>query len=99
MPGDQNSLFTKHFLSALKGDAGSSNEDVVRVFDIFSYLEKTVSVEAATRNHPQHPVFKSNLENNFPVALRCGGIIMQNQHLLEHPFSSKLDTLINLYVN
>lgn len=77
MPGDQNSLFTKHFLSALKGDAGSSNEDVVRVFDIFSYLEKTVSVEAATRNHPQHPVFKSNLENNFPVALRCGGIIKQ----------------------
>ena len=77
LPGDKNSLFTKHFLSALKGDAGSSNEDVVRVFDIFSYLEKTVSVEAATRNHPQHPVFKSNMENNFPVALRCGGIIKQ----------------------
>lgn len=77
LPGDKNSLFTKHFLSALKGEAGSSNEDVVRVFDIFSYLEKTVSLEAATRNHPQHPVFKSNLENNFPVALRCGGNIKQ----------------------
>ncbi|MCH7341488.1 caspase family protein [Acinetobacter higginsii] len=77
LPGDKNSLFTKHFLSALKGEAGSSNEDVVRVFDIFSYLEKKVSVEAATRNHPQHPVFKSNLENNFPVALRCGGIVKQ----------------------
>lgn len=77
LPGDKNSLFTKHFLSALKGEAGYSNEDVVRVFDIFSYLEKTVSVEAATRNHPQHPVFKSNLENNFPVALRYGGIIKQ----------------------
>ncbi|ARN31054.1 hypothetical protein IL330_00041 [Acinetobacter baumannii] len=25
--------------------------------------------------------------------------VLQNQHLLEHPFSSKLDTLINLYVN
>lgn len=25
--------------------------------------------------------------------------LLQNQHLLEHPFSSKLDTLINLYVN
>ena len=24
---------------------------------------------------------------------------MQNQHLLEHPFSSKLDTLIDLYLN
>ena len=77
LPGDKNSLFTKHFLSALKGEAGSSDEDVVRVFDIFSYLEKTVSVEAAIINHPQHPVFKSNLENNFPVALRCGGVEKQ----------------------
>ncbi|MDC4865383.1 hypothetical protein NQ912_17600 [Acinetobacter baumannii] len=25
--------------------------------------------------------------------------ILQNQHLLEHPFSSKLDTLIDLYLN
>jgi hypothetical protein len=36
-----------------------------------------VSVEAASRNHSQHPVFKSNLENNFPEALRCGGIVKQ----------------------
>ena len=40
-------------------------------------MEKTVSVEAAIINHPQHPVFKSNLENNFPVALRCGGVEKQ----------------------
>ena len=26
-------------------------------------------------------------------------LYVQNQHLLEHPFSSKLDTLIDLYLN
>lgn len=73
LPGDQNSLFTKHFLSALKG-AAESSDDLIRVFDIFSYLEKNIPIEAEKANHKQHPVFKSNLENNFPVALRCGGI-------------------------
>jgi len=73
LPGDQNSLFTKHFLSALKG-AAESSDDLIRVFDLFSYLEKNVPIEAEKANHEQHPVFKSNLENNFPVALRCGGI-------------------------
>lgn len=73
--GDENSLFTKHFLSALKGSAGS--EEVIRVFDVFSYLEKNVPMEAANIGKAQHPVFKGNLENNFPIALRCGGIIKQ----------------------
>ena len=31
--------------------------------------------------------------------LRNHVVNMQNQHLLEHPFSSKLDTLIDLYLN
>jgi hypothetical protein len=74
LPGDQNSLFTKHFLSALKGAAGSADDDLIRVFDIFSYLEEGVPVDAKNAGEEQHPVFKSTLENNFPVALRCGGV-------------------------
>ncbi|MBF0659531.1 MULTISPECIES: caspase family protein [unclassified Psychrobacter] len=74
MPGDQNSLFTKHFLSALKGAAGPFNEKVVKVFNIFEYISEKVPAEATTINHEQHPVFKCNTESNFPVALRCGGI-------------------------
>lgn len=75
--GDENSLFTKHLLSALKGSAGSKNEEVIGVFDIFSYLEKNVPIEAAKHREAQHPVFKGNLENNFPVTLRCSGIVKQ----------------------
>lgn len=77
LPDDQNSLFTKHFLYALKGAAGSPDDELIRVFDIFSYLEKTVPADAAAINHSQHPVFKSSLENNFPIAVRCGGIVKQ----------------------
>lgn len=73
LKGDQNSLFTKHFLSALKGAAGSSNDDVIKVFDIFNYLAEKVPVEATSNNHEQHPFFKGSMENNFPVALRFGG--------------------------
>ena len=74
LPGDKNSLFTKHFLEALKGDAGSYNEEFIRVFDVFSYIENRIPQEAQKFNSEQHPVFKSNLENNFPIALRCGGV-------------------------
>jgi len=73
LPDDKNSLFTKHFLSALKGDAGLANEQFIRVFDIFSYIENRIPIDAKRFNHEQHPVFKSNLENNFPVSLKCGG--------------------------
>lgn len=75
--GDENSLFTKHFLSALRGSAGSTNEEVIRIFDVFSHLEQTVSKEAEKIRHQQHPVFKGSFENNFPIALRCGGVIKQ----------------------
>lgn len=76
--GDQNSLFTKHFLSALRGAASSDGDNLIRVFDIFSYLEKSVPVDAEKAGQKQHPVFKSSIENNFPVALKCGGVKQLN---------------------
>lgn len=74
LPGDKNSLFTKHFLDALKGAAGPFDDNFIRVFDIFTYLESRIPTDAKRFGREQHPVFKSNLENNFPVALKCGGV-------------------------
>ena len=74
LPGDKNSLFTKHFLDALKGAAGSFDDNFIRVFDIFTYLEGRIPTDAKKFGGEQHPVFKSNLENNFPIALKCGGV-------------------------
>ncbi|MDM8564313.1 caspase family protein [Candidatus Halobeggiatoa sp. HSG11] len=68
LPGDANSLFTKHLLAGLQG--GISSEDgLIRIFDVFEYLQPKVTCE-----HPnQHPIFKGELEENFPVALYLGG--------------------------
>jgi hypothetical protein len=64
----RNSLFTEHLLAGLAG--GVPTEDgLVRVFDLFEYLQPRV-----TRDQPdQHPVFRADLEENFPVALSLGG--------------------------
>jgi hypothetical protein len=68
LPGDANSLLTKHLLAGLRG--GIASEDgLIRIFDLFEYLQPKV-----TSDQPdQHPIFKAELEENFPVALYLGG--------------------------
>lgn len=41
------------------------------MLDLFEYVQPRVTAEAAP--HPQHPVFKAHLQENFPVALWLGG--------------------------
>jgi hypothetical protein len=67
-PAAANSLFTQHLLAGLKG--GVPGEDgLIRVFDLFEYVQPRV-----TRDQPgQHPVFRADLEENFPVALASAG--------------------------
>ena len=61
-------LFTEHLLGGLKGGV-ASDDGLVRIFDLFEYLQPRV-----TKAHPrQHPLFKGELEENFPVALYRGG--------------------------
>lgn len=68
LPGAANSLFTHHLLAGLRG--GIAAEDgLIRVFDLFEYVQPRVTADHAQ----QHPVFKAELEENFPVALRLGG--------------------------
>lgn len=68
LPGDANSLFTKHLLAGLAGGV-SSPDGFVRVFDLFEHLQPRVTGEQPQ----QHPVFHARLEENFPVALALGG--------------------------
>ena len=42
---------------------------VIRIFDLFDYLQQKVTYDQPN----QHPLFKAELEKNFPVALYLGG--------------------------
>lgn len=68
--GASNSLFTEHLVAALRG-ACLHSDGLIRIFDVFSYVAQKVRGAAPGR---QHPVFKANdVEDNFPLALYCGG--------------------------
>ncbi|MGD2178123.1 MAG: caspase family protein [Anaerolineae bacterium] len=68
MPGAANSLFTQHLLGGLRG--GIASEDgLIRIFDLFEYVQPRVTGDQPN----QHPIFKAELEENFPVALYLGG--------------------------
>jgi hypothetical protein len=68
MPGDTNSLFTRHLLDGLRGAAPGPG-GVIRVFDLFDYVQPRVTADEPQ----QHPIFKAEIEENFPVALYAGG--------------------------
>lgn len=62
MNGAQHSLFTTHLLAGLRGEAADP-DGVVRIFDLFEYLQPRV-----TGDQPQqHPIFKADLEDNFAL--------------------------------
>jgi hypothetical protein len=66
--GEHYSVFTRHLLDGLRSGARGDG-GVIRVCDLFHYVTGAVS-----RDEPrQHPVFKAELEENFPVALFRGG--------------------------
>ncbi len=67
-PNAQNSLFTKHLLAGLKGGI-ASDDGLIRIFDLFEYVQPRVTADQPR----QHPIFKAELEENFPVALYLGG--------------------------
>lgn len=71
MQGAHNSVFTERLLEALKGKSRTEGDGLIRVFDLFNYVSEQVRGTVPGR---QHPIFKaSNLEDNFPIALECGG--------------------------
>jgi hypothetical protein len=68
VPGARNGVFTGHLLEGLRGAAGGAG-GVIRVCDLFHYVQQRVVAEQGT----QRPVFKADLEENYPVALYRGG--------------------------
>ncbi|MCB8749528.1 caspase family protein [Planktothrix agardhii 1806] len=66
--GSNNSVFTKHLIAGLKGGI-TSNDGLIKIFDIFEYLQPKVTAEQPN----QHPIFKSDIEENFPLTLYLGG--------------------------
>ncbi len=66
--GAAHSLFTAHLLAGLQGEANGAG-GVIRIFDLFDYVQQ--KVVAARKD--QHPIFKAEIEENFPVALYQGG--------------------------
>jgi hypothetical protein len=68
LAGADYGLFTQHLLAGLRGGV-PSDDGLIRIFDLFEYLQPRV-----THDHPQqHPLFKAEVEENFPVALYLGG--------------------------
>ena len=68
LPGAANSLFTQHLLAGLRGGAPGLG-GVIRIFDLFNYLQPRVASDQPN----QHPTFKAEVEENFPIALYLGG--------------------------
>ncbi len=67
--GARNSLFTEHLLGALRGRARTRGDGLVRVFETFNYVAERVRAAAPGQ---QHPVMKTSVEDDFPVALSPG---------------------------
>ena len=68
LTGASNSLFTQHLLAGLQGGI-ASDDGLIRIFDLFEYVQPKVTGDQPN----QHPIFKAELEENFPIALYLGG--------------------------
>ena len=68
LPNMNNSLFTHYLLKALQGEASVQDDSLIRVFEVYDYVSKHFP-----ESGPQHPLFKSRLQHNFPIALRLSG--------------------------
>ena len=68
VPGHRNGIFTHHLLEGLRGGALGIG-GVVRVCDLFHYVQERVTAAQPG----QRPVFKAELEENYPLAFFRGG--------------------------
>jgi uncharacterized caspase-like protein len=62
-PGQRNGVFTRHLLDGLRGKASRAG-GMIRICDLFHYVQERVIAEQPG----QRPVFKAELEENYPIA-------------------------------
>ena len=91
LAGDQNSLFTKHLLDGLRGGVAGEDE-FVRIFRLYEYVQPKVTAQHSR----QHPRFKSNLEENFPIAFYKGG---QKKQIAPAPATTEAEFAYDVYIS
>ena len=67
--GQRNGLFTRYLLEGLRGAAEGAG-GLIRIFDLYHYAQQRV----VANDGGQRPVFKADLEDNYPIALYRGGV-------------------------
>jgi metacaspase-1 len=67
LKGERNSLFTSCLLRGLGGEASSAESGVLGIWDLFRFARDEVMRRT---NGRQTPLFKVQLMDNFPIALR-----------------------------
>lgn len=75
-PGATHSVFTGALLRGLRGEAEGVG-GVLRICDLYDYVQRRV----VAHSPQQRPVFRAELEENYPIALLLGGA----QKLVELP--------------
>jgi|RhiMetdeSRZDD1v2_1073273.scaffolds.fasta_scaffold40620_2 caspase domain-containing protein/TIR domain-containing protein len=90
LPSASNSLFTQHLLAGLRGGAPGPG-GVIRIFDLFNYVQPRVVADRSD----QHPLFKAELEENFPVGLYLGG----KAPALPTPMAASDDSVYDVFVS
>ncbi|HAC62027.1 MAG TPA: hypothetical protein DCF68_00465 [Cyanothece sp. UBA12306] len=63
LPDNSNSLFVKHLLNGLQGEAIATG-GIIRILDLFNYVQSKVIGD----NEKQRPIIKVEIEENFPLA-------------------------------
>lgn len=89
MPQARNGIFTGHLLAGLRGEAQGTG-GVIRILDLYDYVQRNTREEYAA----QRPVFKAELEENYPVALYQGGVAPQTK-LAAAPDQAEYDAFVS----
>jgi hypothetical protein len=74
-PDRTRSIFTDHFIKALKGGASRPGDTTVNILDVFQYLVREVPASAKEFYEAQQTprMDAANLDSDFPIALLMGG--------------------------
>lgn len=67
----RNSVFTHFVLEGLQGGVNDRSDGLIHVLDLFDYVAQKVKMEVGDQN----PVLTTRTQDNFPVALRKGGLL------------------------
>lgn len=71
----RNSLFTHFLLRGLQGGVDDQSDGLIHVLDLFHY----VATEVTKLRGYQNPVLTTRTQDNFPIALRKGGLLKSEE--------------------